>query len=100
MLAGAAIALSGRNSPHSPARGLAAPAHPTYGHDVASILYANCVQCHQPGGSGPMSLVTYEEARRYARQIAVATGKGAMPPWLPDPSAVTFADQLRLSDRE
>jgi len=47
-----------------------------------------------------MSLVTYEEARRYARQIAVATGQRAMPPWLPDPGAVTFADQLRLSDRQ
>jgi tetratricopeptide (TPR) repeat protein len=67
---------------------------------VAGILYTNCVQCHQPGGSGPMSLVTYEDARRYARQIAFVTRKRIMPPWLPDPSAVAFADQLRLSDRE
>ncbi|HTM40626.1 MAG TPA: tetratricopeptide repeat protein [Terriglobales bacterium] len=79
---------------------MAAPAHPTYSHDVASILYGNCVQCHQPGGSGPMSLVTYEEAKRYAHQIALVTQKRIMPPWLPDPSAVTFADQLRLSDRQ
>ena len=67
---------------------------------MAGVLYANCVQCHQPGGSGPMSLVTYEEARRYARQIAFVTRKRIMPPWLPDPSAVAFADQLRLSNRE
>ncbi|HKW24314.1 MAG TPA: tetratricopeptide repeat protein [Terriglobales bacterium] len=47
-----------------------------------------------------MSLVTYDEARRYARQIAFVTRKRIMPPWLPDPSAVAFADQLRLSDQE
>jgi tetratricopeptide (TPR) repeat protein len=47
-----------------------------------------------------MSLVTYEEARRNARQIAFVTHKRTMPPWLPDPSTVAFADQLRLSDRE
>lgn len=74
--------------------------HPTYSHDVASILYANCVQCHQPGGSGPMSLATYEDAKRYARQIAFVTGKRIMPPWLPDPKAVAFADQLRLTEEE
>jgi tetratricopeptide (TPR) repeat protein/mono/diheme cytochrome c family protein len=76
----------------------AAQQHPTYSHDVASILHVNCVQCHQPGGSGPMSLVTYEDAKRYARQIAFVTQRRIMPPWLPDPGAVTFADQLRLTE--
>ncbi|HEV2114581.1 MAG TPA: cytochrome c, partial [Terriglobales bacterium] len=85
----------------APARSPSAPLpHPTYSHDVASILYANCVQCHQPGGSGPMSLVTYEDAKRYARQIAFVTRRRIMPPWLPDPEAVTFADQLRLSEEQ
>src|SRR6185437_16833575 len=84
MLAGAAIALGGAaQSPSAPAK--SAPQHPTYSHDVAPILYANCVQCHQPGGSGPMSLVTYEDARQHARQIAYATRNRIMPPWLPDP---------------
>ena len=78
----------------------AAPQHPTYSHDVASIIYVNCVQCHQPGGSGPMSLVTYEDAKRYARQIAFVTQRRIMPPWLPDPEVVTFADQLRLSQEQ
>jgi tetratricopeptide (TPR) repeat protein/mono/diheme cytochrome c family protein len=99
MLAGAAIALGGAaQSPSNPAK--PAPQHPTYSHDVAPILYANCVQCHQPGGSGPMSLVTYEDARQHARQIAHATRNRIMPPWLPDPSAVAFADQLRLTEQE
>jgi tetratricopeptide (TPR) repeat protein len=47
-----------------------------------------------------MSLVTYEDARRFAHQIAFVTGKRIMPPWLPDPKAVAFADQLRLTERE
>jgi tetratricopeptide (TPR) repeat protein/mono/diheme cytochrome c family protein len=75
-------------------------AQPTYSHDVAPILYHNCVQCHQPGGSGPMSLVTYNEAKRYARQIAFVARKRLMPPWLPDPKVVAFAGQLRLTDDE
>lgn len=90
---GAALTAAAAQSP-------AIPMHPTYSHDVASILDGNCVQCHQPGGSGPMSLVTYADAKRFARQIAFVTGKRIMPPWLPDPKAVAFADQLRLTDRE
>ena len=77
-----------------------ASAHPTYSRDVAPILYRNCVQCHQPGGSGPMSLVTYQNAQRFARQIAFVTQKRIMPPWLPDPKAVAFADQLRLTEQQ
>ena len=95
-LALVAIALCGAAPISSPA----APQHPTYSHDVASILYTNCVQCHQPGGSGPMSLVTYEEAKRYAHQIAFVAQKRIMPPWLPDPNVVAFADQLRLTQQE
>ncbi len=67
---------------------------------MAPILYANCVQCHQPGGSGPISLVTYEDAKRHARQIAVVTQKHFMPPWLPDPSVVAFTGQLVLTEQQ
>ena len=77
-----------------------APEHPTYSRDVAPILYRNCAQCHQPGGSGPMPLVTYEDAKRFARQIAFVTQKRIMPPWLPDPKAVAFAGQLLLTDQQ
>jgi tetratricopeptide (TPR) repeat protein/mono/diheme cytochrome c family protein len=104
LLAGAAVALAGAFAAASPARGQAArpaiPQHPTYSRDVAPVLYANCVQCHQPGGSGPISLVTYEDAKRHARQIAVVTQKRFMPPWLPDPSVVAFAGQLVLTEQQ
>ena len=42
---------------------------PTFTTDVAPILYKNCVSCHRPGEMGPMSLVTYSEARPWARAI-------------------------------
>ncbi len=57
---------------------------PTFVDDVAPILAANCVECHHDGGIGPFPLVTYNEARRRARQIAEVTASGYMPPWKPD----------------
>ncbi len=104
LLAGAAVALGGAFGAASPARAPASPPaipqHPTYSHDVAPILYPNCVQCHQPGGSGPISLLTYEDAKRHARQIAAVTRKRFMPPWLPDPSVVAFTGQLVLTEQQ
>ena len=76
------------------------PQNPTFSHDVAPILYANCVQCHHPGGAGPISLMSYEDAKRHARQIAAVTKKRFMPPWLPDADVVAFADQIRLSEAQ
>ena len=46
----------------------AAPA-PTFSKDVAPILYRSCVNCHRPGQIAPMSLLTYETARPWARSI-------------------------------
>ena len=44
-----------------------APAAPTFTKDVAPILQRSCVTCHRPGEMAPMSLMTYEEARPWAR---------------------------------
>jgi tetratricopeptide (TPR) repeat protein/mono/diheme cytochrome c family protein len=99
LLAGATLVLLGAAQTKVTASE-AVPAHPTYSRDVAPILYANCVQCHQPGGPGPISLLTYEDAKHHARQIAVVTRKRFMPPWLPDPSVVAFAGQLVLSEQQ
>jgi hypothetical protein len=43
---------------------------PTFARDVAPILYANCVTCHRPGEIGPMSLISYQDVRPWARSIA------------------------------
>jgi len=56
----------------------------TYAADVASIIQNNCTVCHRPGGIGPMNLVTYEDARRYARRIREQVANELMPPYYYD----------------
>ena len=60
------------------------PAEVTYAGDVAAIIQNNCVVCHRPGGIGPMDLVTYEDARRYARRIREQVANRLMPPYYYD----------------
>jgi len=56
----------------------------TYAKDVAPIIQNNCMVCHRPGGIGPMDLVTYEDARRYARRIREQVSNRLMPPYYYD----------------
>ncbi len=72
----------------------------TFNRDVAPILFRSCAQCHRPEEAAPFSLLTYSDAKKHARQIADVTKSRAMPPWLPEPQELKFADELRLSDRE
>ncbi len=70
---------------------------PTFVDDMAPILHANCVSCHQPGEIGPMSLRTYREVRPWARSIARAVDRGKSMHFsaeLPDGST---RDLLRVS---
>ena len=73
---------------------------PTFAHDVAPILYRNCVSCHRPGESAPFPLLNYSDAKKHAQQIASATASRAMPPWLPVAGYGNFADEHRLSPDE
>ena len=61
------------------------PAPVTFMKDIAPILQRSCQNCHQPNSVAPMSLITYEEVRPWARAIRVRTGlgpvAGVMPPW-------------------
>jgi mono/diheme cytochrome c family protein len=77
-----------------------AAAAPTFTRDVAPILYKNCVQCHRAGEIAPMSLLTYEEVRPWARAIRKATSEGVMPPWHADAPHGTFENERRLSPSE
>lgn len=54
---------------------------PTYHRDVARILQKQCQECHRPGQVAPFSLLTYEQARKRASDIAEVTTSHRMPPW-------------------
>jgi Flp pilus assembly protein TadD len=73
---------------------------PAFSHDIAPIIYRNCASCHRPGESAPFSLLSYEDVRKHARQIAVVTRSRYMPPWLPQPGYGEFQDERRLTDAQ
>jgi hypothetical protein len=76
------------------------PPVPTFSKDVAPILYQNCVSCHRPGEIAPMSLLTYADARPWAKSIAEEVETGRMPPWHADAPPGTFHAERRLSDEQ
>ncbi|MDC0716462.1 monooxygenase [Nannocystis bainbridge] len=73
---------------------------PTYHRDVAPIVAAHCVECHQQGGIGPFPLTTYEEVAPHAGAIAEVTAGRSMPPFNLDNSGAcnTFAGARWLAD--
>jgi len=72
----------------------------TFNKDVAPILYKNCVSCHRPGEVAPMSLLTYRQARPWARAIKEKVVERTMPPWHADPQHGVFENDRRLSQKE
>jgi mono/diheme cytochrome c family protein len=73
---------------------------PTYTRDIAPIFYRNCTQCHRPGEIAPMSLLSYEDARPWARAIRNAVLTGVMPPWHADPAYSDFTNARGLTETE
>ena len=61
------------------------PGEVTFSKDIAPILQRSCQNCHQPDSVAPMSLLTYKDARPWAKSIKAKTllrdKPGAMPPW-------------------
>src|SRR6186997_2634018 len=75
----------------------AAGSAPTFTRDVAPIFFANCTSCHRPGEIAPMSLLSYKDARPWARSIAAKIADGSMPPWHADPAIGHFSNERRLT---
>ncbi len=73
---------------------------PTFTKDVAPVLYKHCTTCHRPGEIAPMSLLTYEVTRPWARAIRDNVVNGTMPPWHADPAHGKFLNDRRLSSEE
>jgi mono/diheme cytochrome c family protein len=74
----------------------------TFTKDIAPIFQRSCQQCHQPDSIGPMSLVTYADARPWARSIKNKVVAGEMPPYRYDRNVGIqhLKDDLRLSEKE
>ena len=72
----------------------------TFTKDVAPILFKNCAGCHRPDDIAPMSLLSYKEARPWARSIKEKVLTRAMPPWSADPRYGEFSNDTSLSERD
>ena len=70
----------------------------TYSEHVAPLLQVHCENCHRPGGIGPFSLQTYEQAALWADDIREFTSNRQMPPWLPDDEAGDFHNRRVMPD--
>src|SRR5712691_3440356 len=97
VLLAAATAIAATNIP-TRAADTAAPV--TFAKDVLPILQKNCQSCHRPRQIAPMSLLTYEEARPWARAIKTKVESRQMPPWFADPQHGQFANDRSLGQRD
>ncbi len=74
----------------------------TFSNQVVRILQEKCQDCHRPGTVAPMSLLTYEEARPWARSIKDRVISRNMPPWHIDTTYGVrhFSNDQSLSEAE
>jgi hypothetical protein len=74
---------------------------PTYYKDVARIFQKNCQDCHRPNQVAPFALLSYEQAKKRATDIAHVTAERTMPPW---PASSNYGGPFRdarvLTDEE
>ncbi len=73
---------------------------PTYNEHIGQLLFDNCASCHRPNQIAPMSLLSYQDARKWARTIKAKVVTREMPPWFADPRFGEFSNDLSLSDDE
>lgn len=72
----------------------------TFHKDVEPILERHCQGCHHPGDIGPMPLLTYEQARPWAKAIRAAVVQKKMPPWFADAAYGPYLNDRSLSKEE
>jgi hypothetical protein len=86
------FASAGRSAAHDPLRSKV-----TWAGDIERLVHARCVRCHSPDGKGPMSLVTYEDARPYASAMREEVLARRMPKWHAARGYGQFANDPSLS---
>ncbi|WP_334160581.1 redoxin family protein [Phenylobacterium sp.] len=72
----------------------------SYAKDVAPILEAKCVGCHQPGSIGPFAMTSYEMVKGFSPMIREVIRTDRMPPWNADPHVGKFQDDKSLTKAE
>ncbi len=72
----------------------------TFSKDVAPIFYKHCADCHRPNDMAPMSLLTYKDARAWAKAIKEKVVTRQMPPWHADPHYGQFSNDRKLSQQD
>ena len=78
----------------------AAAAAPTFSKAVAPIQFTSCVECHRQSGMAPMSLMTYQDVRPWARAVRNKVVSKEMPPWGADPTIGKFANDISLTEEQ
>src|SRR5688572_4309655 len=79
---------------------VAIPQDVSFNKDVLPILQKNCQVCHRPGEAAPMSFLTYEGTRPWAKAIKQAVVTKKMPPWFAEPEHGTFRNDPSLTGHE
>jgi hypothetical protein len=72
----------------------------TFSKDVLPILQKNCQTCHRPGQMGPMSFLSYESARPWAKAMKAAVVTRKMPPWSADPHYGPYLNDHSLKQND
>ena len=72
----------------------------SYVKDVAPILEAKCVACHQDGGIAPFAMTNYQTVKGFAPMIREVIRTDRMPPYHADPHVGKFSDSQRLSSEQ
>src|ERR1700730_6756995 len=76
------------------------PPQVTFTKDVAPVLAKNCQSCHRPGEAAPMSFLTYQQTRPWAKAIREAVLLKKMPPWFAEPEHGHFSNDRSLTKDE
>jgi len=69
----------------------------SYANEIAPMIEAKCVACHQEGGIAPFGFDSYEKVKQFSGMIREAVRTDRMPPWDPDPHVGKFKDDKSLS---
>ncbi|HYL76991.1 MAG TPA: thiol-disulfide isomerase [Bryobacteraceae bacterium] len=77
-----------------------APTQITFYKDVLPVLQKDCQTCHRPGEAAPMSFISYDSTRPWAKAIKTAVLTKKMPPWYADPHYGKFSNDRSLSQAE